>query len=249
MTLSARPFIQVRWAAVVAVLLWLVGVASALSYRLIVPNLQMSGLEDAPEFIRPFLEQAQRAMAGPTAYALNQWFGQAGAQTGALLAALLPAIGLGRVLASGVFAYDLSFPLSRVQVGARYLGASLSVLAATYAVGAGVFLVAAPLAGIELPPLWLRLGAALAGYWAIHGLGSLATIAFGDLLRGGGLPVATLLLLALLSGITGAGWLSPLGYLATLAWSPPSGLAVAAWAAIGLVLHAAALVLLSRREA
>ena len=248
MTLSLRPFIQVRWTAAGAMVLWLVGVLGALSYDLLPPGMRETSFEDSPELIRPFLEQAQRAMAGPTAYALNQWFGQAGAQTGALLAALLPAIGLGRVLGSGVFAYDLSFPLTRVQVGARYLAAGLVAFIATYAVGACLLLLTAPLAGIELPALWARLGAALIGFWAIHGLGSVAAALFGDVLRGGGLPVAVLLL-TLLATITGAGWVSPLNYLGGLAWSPPSGAAVAAWAAIGAVLHAVALLVVSRREA
>lgn len=250
MTLWSRPFVQVRWTAVVALLVWLVGVASALSFGLFPRDLmQLPGLEDAPEFMRPVLEQIQRAMAGPTPFALNQWFGQTGAQVGALLAALFPAIGLGRVLASGVFAYDLTFPLTRVQIGARYLGASLAVFLGSYLVGAGALLLFAPLAGAELPPLWARLGGALAAYWAIHGLGAVAAVVFGDLLRGGGLPVALLLVLALAGTVTGTDWISPLGYLAALAWSDPSALAVTAWAGLGLALHAAALALVSRREA
>jgi hypothetical protein len=249
MTLAARPFIQVRWTAAVAMFLWLVGVASALSYELLAPALGSMGIEEGPDLLVPLLEQARRAMAGPTAFALNQWFGQTGSQSGAILAALFPAIGLGRVLGSGVFAYDLSFPLSRVRVGARYLAASLIALLATFAVGAGLFLVAAPIAGTELPPLWAQMGAAVIAFWAIHGFGSLSAALFGDILKGGGLPVAALLVLAIIAAITGADWLSPMGFVAGLAWSLPSVAAVTAWGAAGLALHAAALIVVSRREA
>lgn len=250
MILVSRPIFQLRWVALFALVLWALGITSAMSYELVMDLATAfdSEIERFKEVSNgsTLLSEFLYRLSGPREFIFGQWFGQ---QDGMLVfAAIIPVLGLGRALANRTFAYDLLFPLTRVQIGIRYLVPSFLLLLGGYLLACLAVWALAFGQGIDLPEFWLHSLAGATILAALHGLGSLCTLLTKGQFGAGALSVVVILALSIIAMIPGLAAISPLGSFHGLARSEASMVNMLGWVVMAAVLHAGALHLLSRRE-